>query len=94
MKPTHLFFLLSLGLALTGCTDKDSDDDEDEESEEEEGEGDCSTLYPSSYAPALAQLLSATRERPLEISHVALPSVEARLGLVYSLWSEGVIAVV
>jgi len=84
-----------------GGSKEEEEEEESEESEtgtdedeEEEGEGDCSTLYPSSYAPALAQLLSATRERPLEISHVALPSVEARLGLVYSLWSEGVIAVV
>ena len=72
----------------------DDDEEEEEEEDEEESEGDCSTLYPSSYAPALAQLLSSAPERPLEISRVALPSAEARLGLVYSLWSEGVLAVV
>ena len=74
--------------------EEESEKEESEGEEEEESEGDCSTLYPSSYAPALAQLLSSTPESPLEISRVALPSVEARLGLVYSLWSEGVLAVV
>lgn len=75
-------------------SDDDEEEDEDEDEDEEESEGDCSTLYPSSYAPALAQLLSSTPDRPLEVSRVALPSAEARLGLVYSLWSEGVLAVV
>ena len=84
---------------------EESGEEESEDEEESEGDGngdgdgdesedDCSTLYPSSYAPALAQLLSSTPARPLEISRVALPSLEARLGLVYSLWSEGVLAVV
>ena len=74
--------------------DEEEESESDEEEDEESSEGDCSTLYPSSYAPALAQLLSSPPERPLEVSRVALPSAEARLGLVYSLWSEGVLAVV
>ena len=88
------------GSSGSGASEEESEGEEREEEEseeseeEEESEGDCSTLYPSSYAPALAQLLSSSAENPLEISRVALPSMEARLGLVYSLWSEGLLAVV
>ena len=71
----------------------------DESGEEEEGEADsevggCDLVFPASYAPALAQLLGAHDAGGVPVRSIRLPSTEEKLGLAYTLWSEGVLSTV
>lgn len=63
-----------------------------EESEDGEEDGGADLVFPASFAPALAQLLG---EGPaVAVQDVRLDSSEDRLGLVRSLWMEGLVCTV
>ena len=76
----------------SAAEESEESEEEEEEGESEAGSGDL--VFPAAYAPALAQLLGARAAGGVPVRDIRLPSKEEKLGLAYTLWSEGVLSTV